>query len=53
MLNKGLEGDKDKQMLDTFKLHFSKTAIQLELGKTVAGSSTMPLGAVVCANTES
>lgn len=53
MFNKGLEGDRDKHILDTFQLHFLKIAVQLELGITVAGSSTMPLGTVVCTNTES
>lgn len=53
MFNKGLEGDRDKQILDTFKWRFLKIAIQLELGITVAGSSTMPLGTVLSTNTES
>lgn len=42
VFNKGLEGDRDKQILDTFKSHFKRNAVQLELGITVAGSSTMP-----------
>lgn len=52
MFNKGLEGDRDKQILDTFKMRFWKIAIQLELEITVAGS-TMPLGTVMCTNPES
>lgn len=53
MFNKRLEGDRDEQILDTFKMHFLKVAMQLELGIKVAGSSRMPLGAFVCTNTES
>lgn len=48
MFNKRLEGDRDEQILDTFKMYFLKIAIQLELGIKVSGSSMMPLGAFVC-----